>query len=117
MKIKVDENLPAEATAMLAKAGHDARSVLDQQMGGGPDDELIVVCRNEGRVLVTLDLDFSDIRDYPPGENRGVVVLRLDRQDKPHVLLAIARVVALLERGSVDRRLWIVDEDRVRVRA
>ncbi|WP_437842649.1 hypothetical protein [Sorangium sp. So ce1153] len=42
--------------------------------------------------------------------------MRLARQDKPHVLAVVRRVLALLEREQVERRLWIVEEERVRVR-
>jgi hypothetical protein len=33
---------------------------------------------------VTLDLDFANIRAYPPGKHAGIVVLRLKHQDKIH---------------------------------
>jgi hypothetical protein len=36
--------------------------------------------------LVTLDTDFCDIRKYSPQDYHGLIVLRLKRQDKPHVL-------------------------------
>lgn len=62
MKFKLDENLPVEAAALLREAGHDALTILDQQMGGQTDDEIIQVCTQEKRALITLDLDFSDIK-------------------------------------------------------
>jgi hypothetical protein len=34
---------------------------------------------------VTLDLGFGDIRSYPPSEYSGVVVFRLDQQDKANI--------------------------------
>jgi hypothetical protein len=67
--------------------------------------------------LVTLDLDFSDIRAYPPDEYHGLIVLRPRRQAKSLVLALLERVVIpLLSRESVDRCLWIVDERGVRIR-
>ena len=46
-------------------------------MGGASDVEVAAVCIGEERVLVTQDLDFSDIRTYPPAEYYGIVVFRL----------------------------------------
>lgn len=40
MKFKLDENLPLEATALLRAAGFDAKSVLDQNLGGEADERL-----------------------------------------------------------------------------
>ena len=82
-KFKVDENLPTEAAELLASAGYDAVTVGDQRMVGQPDTNVAAVCRREGRAIVTLDLDFADIRVYPPSDCAGIIVLRLARLDKP----------------------------------
>jgi predicted nuclease of predicted toxin-antitoxin system len=65
MRFKVDENLPIEVAELLRQHQHDALTVLDQQLGGHPDPDVAQVCLVERRALVTLDLDFSDIRHYP----------------------------------------------------
>ncbi|MDC7217410.1 MAG: DUF5615 family PIN-like protein [Spirochaetales bacterium] len=67
-KFKIDENLPVEVAEMLKAAGDDAMTILDQSMVGELDPKVASVCKSEGRALVTLDLDFSDIRTYPPAE-------------------------------------------------
>lgn len=115
-RFKVDENLPAELSVLLKSSGHDAVSVLDQHLSGARDDRLAQVCQRERRVLLTLDLDFADIRAYPPAESRGVVVLRLEHQDKAHVIETVRRILPLLEREPTEGRLWIVDERKVRMR-
>jgi predicted nuclease of predicted toxin-antitoxin system len=89
LSFKVDENVPAEVAEMLANAGHDAVTVPDQQLGGQPDPVVATVCRREDRAIVTLDLDFSDIRAYPPTDYVGIMVLRLARLDKHRILGAI----------------------------
>lgn len=86
MRFKTDENLPLEAAGLLRQAGRDAATILEQQMGGDPDENVASACRREDRVLVTLDLDFADLRTYPPESHPGVVVLRLG--EPPPVVLA-----------------------------
>ncbi len=44
-------------------------------------------------ILITLDLDFSDICTCPPHQYPGIVVLRTNRQDKEHL---IARLQSLM---------------------
>ena len=102
--------------ALLVEAGHHAVTVHDQGVGGIADAELASLCREEGRALVTLDLGFGDIRSYPPSEFAGLVVFRLDRQDKSHVLTLCRRLVAALEDEELTGLLWIVEENRVRIR-
>ena len=115
-RFKLGENLPAELTGLLRTAGHEAVTAVQQELGGEPDTRLAEVCRGEQRVLLTLDLDFGDIRAYPPAEHAGLIVLRLARQDKPSVLRIVERILPLLEAEPLAGHLWVVDEDSVRIR-
>ncbi|MEM6648512.1 MAG: DUF5615 family PIN-like protein [Bacteroidota bacterium] len=117
MMFKLDENLPVDAARLLREAGHDAVTVLDQAMGGTPDPNIAAVCVAEGRALVTRDTDFANIRACRPAEHAGILVLRLKRQDKPHVLAVLRRVMPLFESEPLHGHLWIVDEDRIRIRS
>ncbi|CAN5906576.1 hypothetical protein BH23ACT11_BH23ACT11_00420 [soil metagenome] len=42
--------------------------------------------------------------------------MRLGRQDKLNVLNVFRKVLEMLGRESLDGRLWIVDERRIRIR-
>ena len=116
-RFKVDENLPVEAAEALRLAGYDAMTVLDQSLGGTLDGPLASVCREEGRALVTLDLDFSNIQTYPPSDHPGIIVLRLAHQDKANVLSTLAAAIPYLSKEPLLGRLWIVDEQKIRIRA
>ena len=115
-KFKSDENLPAEVTAILRESGHDAMTVLDQELGGHSDEALMTRCREEGRAMITLDLDFADIRSYPPADYSGIIVLRLDRQDKPHIVDVFEKLMSTLAEEQLVGKLWIVTEETVRIR-
>ena len=66
--------------------------------------------------LLTLDLDFADIRAFPPGEYSGLIVLRLSVQAKPSVLAVIGRMIPLLNTEPLIGMLWVVDETALRIR-
>lgn len=116
MRCKLDENLPSDAADLLSEAGHDAISVLAQGLGGDRDTVIAAACAAENRILITADTDFADIRAYPPRESPGIVVLRLRSQRKDWVLRAVRQLSRVLENESPRQRLWIVEEDRIRVR-
>ena len=96
-RFKIDENLPIEAAESLKAAGHDALTLFDQGMVGDLDSKVASVCKAEDRALLTLDLDFSDIRTYPPADYSGIVILRPRNQAKPAVLALVNQLIALLE--------------------
>lgn len=116
MKFKIDENLPIELAEMLNDAGHDASTVYLQKLDGEPDSVIAQVCQLEERAIVTLDVGFSNIQIYPPAEFSGIIVLRLVRQDKLHVMDVFKRVIQMLSEEEIVRKLWIVDEQRIRIR-
>ena len=116
MWFKIDENLPAEFVEMLRAATHDAQSVLNEGLGGVADDRVAQVCRDEHRAIVTLDLDFADIRAYPPHEQAGLIVLRVEDQRKRHLLVVFGQVVEMLDAEVLTGRRWVVDECGVRIR-
>jgi predicted nuclease of predicted toxin-antitoxin system len=116
MEFKIDENLPVEVADLLREAGHGAATVLEQRLGGAPDPDIASVCQEEGYVLITLDTGFADIRAYPPARSPGLIVLRLQRQDKPHVLETIDHLVSVLSSEPLEHHLWIVEETRLRIR-
>jgi predicted nuclease of predicted toxin-antitoxin system len=71
MRAKLDENMPIEAVDLVRAAGWDCETVYDEGLSGVGDSDVAEVCQPEGRVLFTLDLDFADIRAYPPSEYLG----------------------------------------------
>jgi predicted nuclease of predicted toxin-antitoxin system len=116
MQFKIDENLPIEIADLLINAGHDAKTVNEQQLQGVKDPVLIEICRSEHRILVTLDTDFSDIRTYPPQELSGTIVLRVGRQAKQRIIEVFRRIIPLIDHEPLKQHLWIIEETKIRIR-
>lgn len=116
MKFKIDENLPVETADLLRDAGHEADTVQEEGLTGTADETLAERVRREGRAIVTLDLDFSDIRAYPPQDYAGIIVLRPNRQDRDSFLALVRRLLPLLDTEPLVGCIWIVEPDRIRIR-
>jgi predicted nuclease of predicted toxin-antitoxin system len=115
-RFKLDENLPRDTEALLRNAGHDVDTVLDEQLGGKPDPRVFAASQAEDRILVTFDLDFSDIRVYPPASHAGIWVLRPHTQSIENTLALLKSALPVLESESTRGRLWIIETERVRIR-
>jgi len=116
MQFKLNENLPIEMSALLKEHSHDADTVKDESLCGAPDSRLISLCQEERRALITLDMGFTNIRNYPPEDYHGLIVLRLAKQDKEHVLAHLRKIAPFLQGGNVKGHLWIVEENKIRIR-
>ena len=116
MKLKLDENMPADLAALLEEAGHDVEDVVGEGLGGKVDEVIIEAATEEERILLTFDLDFADVRRFPPGTHHGIVVFRLQDQRWKTLERPVRRL--LKEQHLEDLRLGlaIVDETRIRFR-
>lgn len=92
-KVKLDEHLPCSLAAALIARGIDADTVADEGLSGATDPEVLAAAGGEGRIVLTLDRGFGDIRAYPPGTHTGIVVFRTDDQSAPAVTAAVLQLV------------------------
>lgn len=83
---------------------------------GSPDDQVLTIARNQGRILLTFDLDMGELifkgRQPAPA---GIVLIR----EVPRGLGAtVALVLGVLQRSDpvFDLHLTVVTSDRVRQR-
>lgn len=117
LAFKIDENLLGDVADLLRAAGHDVLTVLDQRLGGRSDETVAEFCRTEARALVTLDMDFADIRRYPPEDYAGFVVARPARQDVDQIVLVVGGLIGKFGSEPLAGRLWIADETTLRIRS
>jgi len=116
MKFKLDENFGTRTQELFHSASHDVQTVLNQNIQGCSDKYLYEVCRKEHRCLVTLDLDFADITRFPPSKGNGIVVIRLPINPSIDLLKQfINQLLKMLKKMPVDKKLWIVELDRIRI--
>lgn len=118
MRFLVDANLPRSTAACIRKAGHEAVDVRDIGMGKSPDSLIARHAQQNNLVLITRDKDFGNVRNYPPAQYAGIVVLDLPDDTVAAEILRI--LTAFLAQAPIlDRlpgRLAIVEAGRVRLR-
>lgn len=76
MKIKLDENLSRLLKPLLENEGYDVDTVADEGMLGNNDLAVGKAAKSSGRMLFTLDIEFADLRKYPPGSHPGIILFR-----------------------------------------
>lgn len=116
MRILLDENIDYPAGALLKSRGFDTVHVRDTVVRGCSDSAVLDLARNEGRVLVTFDADFADIRRFPPAHHAGVIRLRLRRTVWATLQHVLPALLARLEDTTLQGRLVVATESRFRIR-
>ncbi|RAM48276.1 MAG: hypothetical protein C6Y22_28760 [Hapalosiphonaceae cyanobacterium JJU2] len=74
--VKLDENMAKTHVELLQQAGYECDRVTDEGLSGAEDEIVWQQVCAEGRFFITLDLDFSDVRRFPPGTHPGILLVR-----------------------------------------
>ena len=114
--VKLDENLSLAHVDLLRHAGYDADRVDQQGLSGATDEQVWGRVCADNRFFITLDLDFSDVRRYPPGTHPGILLIRARNCSASAVRDILAREAA--ERSLDDLRgcLAIANPSFTRIR-
>ena len=116
LRVKVDEDLPAQVAARLRESGYDAVTVTEQGMGGWKDPSVWQAVQAEDRFFVTADKGFGDIRSHSPGSHSGVLLLRPDEDGIRPILELIQRVLSQYSLDDLAGTVSVVTPRGVRIR-
>jgi len=121
MRFLIDADLPRSSADAFRRHGHIAIDVRDIGLRGAKDLEIARYAQAQNLCLVTGDFDFADIRNYPPDQFAGIVVLRLPRSAtaqyiaqlldsflrRPDALAQLPGKLAIVEAGQVRLRTTV----------
>ena len=93
MKVKLDENLHVGLVEVFPPGDHDVETVADEGLLGADDATVSRAATAEGRLIITLDRGFGDLRMYAPGAHAGILVLRLNDHSLPGVKATLERLL------------------------
>lgn len=108
--------MPEALVQLLTKAGHNVETAFGERLTGAEDTTILQAATREGRVLMTSDLDFADIRAYPPGSHKGIVVFRPKDQRWRTLRGQVQNLLEATNLDALSGSLAIVEATRIRYR-
>lgn len=105
MKFLADMGISPLSVAFLREHGHDAVHLSEENLYRLPDHQIVSKARQEGRILLTHDLDFGEILALTGAEHPSVITFRL-RSMRPEIVNryleeALNRFGSELEHGAI----------------
>lgn len=116
MRIKLDENLPTDLSALIEAFGHEVDTVPEEGLTSHPDEEVWQAAKRENRFFMTQDLDFSDIRKYVPGTHPGLLLLRLESPSRKAIITRVHSILQTVPIGNWSGCLVVATDHKIRVR-
>jgi predicted nuclease of predicted toxin-antitoxin system len=114
-KFLLDENLSRSTKLFLLDLGYDVKSASDYKMLGCADTDILRRAALENRIVITHDLDFGNLLNYPANYT-GVIILRLGDQSPKATNSVLGSCLKKLDHKTLINSLIIVSEDRYRIR-
>lgn len=116
MKLKLDENLSRHLKAALEALKHDVMTAADEGLLSQPDPIIAKAANDEKRILLTLDLEFADLRKYRPGNHPGIILFRPQSFGPLSVNRFVEAFVRETDLALLDGCVVVVEPEKVRVR-
>ncbi len=114
----VDASLPRLVADVIRSHGYQATDVRDVGLTTADDGLIAAHSQIHGLCLMTRDQDFGNIRDYPPADYHGIVVINTSefatRFEVANLVEQFLKRTEIVD--ALAGHLAIVDARRVRVR-
>jgi predicted nuclease of predicted toxin-antitoxin system len=89
LKLFADASVPATIVKELRSAGISVESALDQGLPGADDQAVLGVARKQGKVLLTMDVDFWNETKFPVHQVHGIIFVDVSPSDIDDALQAL----------------------------
>lgn len=116
MKFLADAGISPKTVAFLNAAGHDAVHVRQIGLQRATDAEIVQRARQEGRIVLTFDLDFGEILALGVADSPSVVIFRLSDETSASVNWRLGAVITERRSELQAGALIVVEDGRYRMR-
>lgn len=116
MNFFADECVYKVTVDLLPSWGHDVLTAQDVGLSGKPDEEILAYAVMHERVLITIDMDFSNIRHYTPKSHKGIIVAKIRPRNVSDVHRVLEYLLNNTEPDRLSASLVIIDQSKYRIR-
>jgi len=118
LKFFVDHCVSNSIIRALNNAGHETLRLKDHIPQDAPDSMVILKAKELDAILVSLNGDFADIVNYPPGDYKGIITLKL--RNHPEIIPQLMKRLNdfLLTHNDMNYylgKLLLVEVHRIRI--
>jgi predicted nuclease of predicted toxin-antitoxin system len=116
MRLLADMGVSMLTVKWLRSVGHDAVHLRELGLQRLPDDDILVKAREEGRIVLTMDLDFGYLLAISADPLPSVVLFRLSDERAEFVNRRLASVLRESAEALAAGAIVSVSDTSIRVR-
>ena len=116
MRFLVDMPLSPQLALWLRSLGHDAVHADQLALSQAPDTVVLGTATEQGRVVVTADLDFPRMLAVTGADGPGLILLRGGNYSESESVACVRRVLAAIPEDDLMQSIVVVDHEKIRRR-
>jgi len=116
MSVLLDHCVPSKFLHLVQSWGYDISPVKQYISPDSPDSAVIALAQQLDAVLLTVDMDFANILNYPPENYGGIIVMRYELSEEPALIVTLQSAFSDLYRDELRSAIVVVEPKRYRVR-
>ena len=116
LRFLIDMNLPSKTVTNLQQQDWDVRRVSQVLPMDAEDSEILEFARQQNRVIITQDLDFSSLLALGGYEKPSLITFRLSMPDSEIITRKLLDIVPHIEDRLAEGCAVTIDDRSVRVR-
>ncbi|WP_017319094.1 DUF5615 family PIN-like protein [Mastigocladopsis repens] len=116
MKFLADMGISLRTVAWLRDAGYDTVYLREEDLQRLPDDEILLKARTEGRIVLTVDLDFAQLLAVGGETLPSVILFRLGNENYETIHERLTKVLSQCRQDLETGAIVSVSNETFRVR-
>ncbi len=116
MKFLADMGVSMTVVQRLRESGYDAIHLREEGLQRFPDPDILEKARQEERIILTFDLDFSDLLAASADRLPSVIIFRLQNTTPPFVSSRLLAVLLECTEELATGAIVTVQDSRYRLR-
>ncbi|HDP35587.1 MAG TPA: hypothetical protein ENN29_10810 [Candidatus Hydrogenedentes bacterium] len=116
MKFLADMNVSMSTVQYLRSNGHDALHLREHGLERAPDTVVLQKAKEEGRIILTFDLDFGDLMASSKEDLPSIIIFRLHDETPQAVLPRLKEILSNCSEQLQKGALILAGDSRNRIR-
>ena len=116
MKFLLDVNITPELGHLLLNDGHSFRLASNMESGKLKDDAILLIAKENNEVIITHDLDFSELLAFNNDNKPSVILFRIHKIDALRFYSLIKQNWNVIEEAIAVGSLVVIEEKNLRIR-
>jgi predicted nuclease of predicted toxin-antitoxin system len=119
LRFFADHCIPNSIIQGLLDAGHEVFRLKDHIPIESPDPIVIATAQKLDSILISLNGDFADKLNYPPGNYKGIIALQVRNHPEiiPQIMVRLINyLLSYPDISSYKGKLILAEANRIRIR-